>query len=354
MLPISKPRGAAAARHYYKQDDYHPERGRITGEWFGEGARKLGLEGNVLQRDFENMLRGRDPHDHSQLVETARANGKHRGGWDATFSAPKSLSIQALAGEDYRLFDAHREATLSALTAIEEHVQTRDHGKRVTSGNMVAAVFEHYSSRAGDPQLRSHGFVMNLTLRADGEWRAIEPRTLFQAQHLGTEVYRDTLAEHVQALGYEIVRDERGRHGEWELAGYDREVIMAFSQRRQEIERDLSDNGIGHGAHAQQLAAYRTRAEKLHTNEHELQAEWQERAQSLSLDVRAMTERAYDRQYERQHEWIRQQQEERPDVEQQRALDKEHEERQRRARVIDQLEQVEQEREQDRGWGWGR
>jgi conjugative relaxase-like TrwC/TraI family protein len=300
VLTISKARDAGAARHYYKRDDYHSERGRITGEWFGKGAAELGLEGNVLQRDFESVLSGKDPHDHSRLVEAARANGKHRGGFDATFSAPKSISLQALIGDDYRLFDAHRHAVHAGLAAMEEHVETRNRGKRETSGNMVAATFEHYSSRAGDPQLHTHAFVMNMTQRDDGQWRAIEPRTLFQAQHLGTEVYRDTLAKEVQQLGYEI--SERGEHGAFELAGYSRETIMSFSQRREQIEQDLADNHIGRGARAQQLAAYRTRAEKSYANAQELKAQWRARAHGMGLDVASMTTAARVRQQEHQQE----------------------------------------------------
>jgi conjugative relaxase-like TrwC/TraI family protein len=168
MLTVSKARDAGAARHYYKKDDYHSERGRVTGEWFGRGATELGLEGEVRQRDFNALLNGRDPHDGEQRVSAARANGKHRGGWDATFSAPKSISLQTLLpGGDERLYEAHHYAVHAGLRAIEEHVQTRDHGKRVTSGNVVAATFEHYSSRAGDPQVHTHAFVMNLTRRED-------------------------------------------------------------------------------------------------------------------------------------------------------------------------------------------
>jgi hypothetical protein len=176
--------------------------------------------------------------------------------------------------------------------------------------------------------------------------------TLFQAQHLGTEVYRDVLAREVHQLGYEIT--ERGERGEWELKGYDRNTLMKFSQRREQLERALSDTGIGHGAHAQQLAAYRTRAEKRHANEHELQTEGQERAQGLGLDVRALTEQARARQYERPHEHEQKHEWTFTDTAYDRERGEQRYERNARPRSVREQERAAQDQERDRGLEWGR
>ena len=48
-----------------------------------------------------------------------RKNGKHRAAWDATFNAPKSVSLQVLIGGDERLREAHRQAVQHALTELE-------------------------------------------------------------------------------------------------------------------------------------------------------------------------------------------------------------------------------------------
>jgi conjugative relaxase-like TrwC/TraI family protein len=50
---------------------------------------------------------------------------EHRAGWDATFSAPKSVSITALVGGDTRVRDAHRESVRVALKELEPYVQAR-------------------------------------------------------------------------------------------------------------------------------------------------------------------------------------------------------------------------------------
>ena len=74
---------------------------------------------------------------------------EHRAGWDATFSAPKSVSLTALVGGDDRVREAHREAVAAALRELEPYVQARlgGHLTPEPTGNWVAATFEHDSAR---------------------------------------------------------------------------------------------------------------------------------------------------------------------------------------------------------------
>ena len=122
MLVMSKGGlSAAQADTYYQekytQDDYYTEEQRITGQWFGAGAQQLGLQGEVTQDTFRAVLNGRDPRTGEVLVPLAQ-NGKHRAAWDATFNAPKSVSMQVLIGDDQRLRAAHRQAVQQALTEL--------------------------------------------------------------------------------------------------------------------------------------------------------------------------------------------------------------------------------------------
>src|ERR1700754_2734742 len=123
MLVLSKGGlSAAQAEHYYQekysQDDYYSEDQRITGQWFGSGAAELGLQGEVTLEAFRAVLQGRDPRTGQVLVPPTQ-DGKHRAGWDATFNAPKSVSLQVLIGGDERLRDAHRHAVQHALCELE-------------------------------------------------------------------------------------------------------------------------------------------------------------------------------------------------------------------------------------------
>ena len=99
----------------YSQDDYYTEKQRVVGQWFGRGAEELGLSGEVATEDFRAVLRGLRPASGEVLVHKANGYEDRRAGWDATFNAPKSVSIQGLVGDDHRLIEAHRKAVSRAL-----------------------------------------------------------------------------------------------------------------------------------------------------------------------------------------------------------------------------------------------
>ena len=127
---------------------------------------------------------------HRQSIEYQNADGKtvnpveHRAGWDATFHAPKSVSLTALVGGDDRVREAHREAVNVALNELERYTQARIGGNRPaeTTGQFVAAKFEHDTARPVDgyaaPQLHTHAVIFNMTEREDGnDARASGART---------------------------------------------------------------------------------------------------------------------------------------------------------------------------------
>src|SRR5260370_38712018 len=95
-----------------------------------------------------------------------------------------------------------------------------------------------------------------MTRRPDGAWRGLDPVEIYRSQAFATAVYRAELAREIQRLGYAI--SVAGNDGRWELEGYAREQAMAFSPRRQEIERELAKLGIS-GPRPAQTAAHRPR-----------------------------------------------------------------------------------------------
>src|SRR5215469_4510651 len=88
------------------QDDYFSEHQRVVGRWMGKGANALGLGDEVRREDFVALLKGLNPHDGTVLIESH--NGKRLAGWEAQFSCPKSVSLQAILA-DPRLIQAHEE-----------------------------------------------------------------------------------------------------------------------------------------------------------------------------------------------------------------------------------------------------
>lgn len=282
MLTISKPLSAGQARTYHarefasQEQNYWSRDQQGHSEWQGRLAQQWGLQGKVGAEHFARLSEGRHPETEAQLVrhQTAKTyegkNGKevtsveHRAGWDATFSAPKSVSITALVGGDERVRLAHRESVRAALAELEQYTQARIGNIHApeTTGKFVAATFEHDTARPVDgyaaPQLHTHAVIFNVTERDTAETRALQPHEMFVSQRYVTAVYRSELALRLQSLGYEI---ERGKHGQPEIQGYTKEYLEASSPRREQIKDHLRELGID-GAAAAQVAAHRTRDHK--------------------------------------------------------------------------------------------
>jgi len=165
-------------------------------------AQEWGLTGEVTSEQYARLVAGQDPHTGEQLIRSVPAResvnnfgeeittSEHRAGWDATFSAPKSVSLAALVGDDERVRVAHRESVNKALEAIEEYVQARGGGNKpaITTGKMIAAQFEHTAARPDHetgyaaPQLHTHVVIMNMTKTENGQIRSVQPLELFRSQ----------------------------------------------------------------------------------------------------------------------------------------------------------------------------
>jgi len=289
MLTISKPLSAGQAQAYHKEEfanaqgNYYSEGDRIRGEWHGKLSEQWGLRGDVQEENFARLANGQHPITGEQLVRYQAAREyvnqrgetvttmEHRAGWDATFSAPKSVSLTALVGGDHAVRDAHRESVKVALDELEKYVQARIGGNHPaeTTGKWVAASFEHDSARPVDgyaaPQLHTHVVFFNLTETENGETRALQPHELYRSQQYATAIYRSELALHLKELGYEI---EQGRSGQPEIKGYTREYLDASSPRSRQIQEHLAEQGV-RGAGAAQIAAHQTRDDKLPAITHE-------------------------------------------------------------------------------------
>lgn len=124
MLKITKITAAQAKSYYAKDDHYYVQTDTLS-EWMGELAQNLNLKGQVKAVDFEALLEGNLPND-AKLPGKGNDPENRRAGFDATFSAPKSVSIAALL-VDVRLIDVHRRAVKTALEVAEtRYAQDRE------------------------------------------------------------------------------------------------------------------------------------------------------------------------------------------------------------------------------------
>jgi conjugative relaxase-like TrwC/TraI family protein len=291
MLTISKPLSAGQARTYHEREfaaqgqNYWSRDQQGHSEWQGKLAEQWGLHGAVGSEHFARLSEGQHPETGAQLVrhQTSKTyegeygrevtSVEHRAGWDATFSAPKSVSLTALVGGDERVREAHRESVRVALSELERYTQARIGNVRApeTTGKFVAATFEHDTARPVEgyaaPQLHTHAVIFNVTerdieaqngIKNGKQTRALQPQELFASQRYATSVYRSELAVRLENLGYTL---ERGKHGQPEIKGYTKEYLEASSPRREQIKDHLRESGIN-GAGAAQVAAHRTRDRK--------------------------------------------------------------------------------------------
>jgi conjugative relaxase-like TrwC/TraI family protein len=282
MLTISKPLSSTQAQTYHAKEftaaeqNYWKQEDTIQGEWRGKLAEEFGLYGAVGVLEFSRLAEGQHPATGEQLVQHRVAHEyktedgrtvtpvEHRAGWDATFSAPKSVSLTALVGGDDAVREAHRNAVAFALKELEHYTQARIGGHHApeTTGQFVAATFEHDTARPVDgyaaPQLHTHSVIFNMTEREDGTMRALQPRSLFETQQFATAVYQSHLTYQLRTLGYEI---EPGRSGAPEIKGYSQEYLDASSPRRQQIVEAVARSGFS-GPEAAQIAAHNTRDRK--------------------------------------------------------------------------------------------
>jgi conjugative relaxase-like TrwC/TraI family protein len=312
MMTMSRAISAGQALDYYQQeftnskDNYYSEAGEVKGRWSGRLADEWELKGEVTSEQYERLVAGQDPHTGEQLVQAVKARetvnefgekivtSEHRAGWDATISAPKSVSLAALVGDDERVRDAHRESVNEALQGFEEYLQARGGGDKsaITTGKMVAAQFEHTSSRPdrtngyAAPQLHTHIVVFNMTQTDEGKVRSVQPLELYRSQRYATAIYRAHLAEKLQGLGYEIEIDPRT--GAPEIKGFGNEYLQESSPRREEVLKEAEQmkerleregNTVSEKARLKQAAAHNDRASKRYDR-----AEMRQRA--LSMDAK--------------------------------------------------------------------
>ena len=161
---------------------------------------------------FEAVREGLHPESGEFLrprhsADRANAEGgeqsKARSLYDLTFSAPKSVSVQAMVGGDERLVAAHDKAVREALAESEDYAGSRVRlngaNENRTTGNWVVAAYRHDTSRELDPQLHTHAVTANLTYDgAEGRWKALQASGLYERRAYLTEVYRNALANEVR------------------------------------------------------------------------------------------------------------------------------------------------------------
>ena len=246
---------------------YYTDAGTPPGRWLGTGVALLGHEaarrlrdGDVVTEDALRLLLGEglDPITGLRLgkapalyVEPPRHRADEAGsaprrqavaGFDFTFSPPKSVSaLWAVADAGDAVDDRPPRITRPSgmcSTLLERRVAVTRIGTNgvvpVPVPGVIAAAFDHYDSRAGDPQLHTHVVIANHVLGPDGVWRTLYGNPLHKATVALSETYDVMLMDRLHRdFGLEWTRIDRGRDRNTglEIAGVPQVVITAFSSR---------------------------------------------------------------------------------------------------------------------------
>ena len=326
---------------------YYTEKGTPPGYWLGTGVHGLGTidrriepGGTVTEDHLRRLLgQGHDPvtddplglsyfrhrtveervaarvehldpelsaEERATAVERIEAEERERGsrrtvaGYDYTFSVPKSVSaLWAVADPavQARIVGAHHAAVADVVALMERDVAATRVGHagvaQVATRGLIATCYDHYDSRAADPQLHTHVVIANKVQGEDGKWRSLDGRPIHQAVVAISEHYNAVLADHLtRSLETRWEQRERGRdrNPAWEIVGVPDELIAEFSSRSAAIEAE-TDRLIGayraeHGHRPDQRTVLRlrqqatlsTRPDKTHWSLAELTGRWRRRA----------------------------------------------------------------------------
>ncbi|WP_207346339.1 MobF family relaxase [Arthrobacter sp. E3] len=318
---------------------YYVKAGTPPGKWLGSGldgidrrphqavtASDAKAVFSLAQHPDNQTILGR-PHGQTTV---AYRNGEEQqrhavAGFDLTFSVPKSVSVLwALADKDIQqqVFASHHRAVESVLAWLEDqvvHTRTGRNGvAHVGTNGAIASAFDHWESRAGDPQLHTHLVIANrVQRRSDGAWTTVDSRTLYKGIVAASEHYNGLLLDELQrALGTEAdFRSpiEVGRNSGLELTGVDQQLIKEFSNRSRLIDAETdrltqlwtTEHDKRPGATTiiklRQIATLTTRQPKDESPRPltELRASWQQRAIATGKTPRAVVENTIDRSMQR-------------------------------------------------------
>jgi len=240
MITVSQIRGGRGyMERHLSSNDYYSEEETVVGHWRGKSALFLGLEGQeVTAQVFNALAMNRHPEHGDRLRPRDSKVSFH----DFVVSAPKSVSIAVLVGGDERLREAYDECVEKAFARMESFAARRErkgkfHGteETVRTGETIAAVYKHDTSRLLDPQLHTHLVYANVTWdQQAGEWFALQPKFMAEQSRVWIRgrFYRELEAA-CQRLGYRTQRDTEG----FRLLDMPKKLEVIMSQRAVQKKR---------------------------------------------------------------------------------------------------------------------
>lgn len=243
---------------------YVSDGGRAPSMWIGEGAKHLGLDGKVLEKELLNLVDGKSPDGLIQLIKQRDDADVSR---TFTLSPPKSFSaIVALADDETsaKFLDAHKRVTIKAC----EYALTMCFGQQGVNGktkvntDALMCSFTHFTSRAGDFQIHEHVLTLLMGLREDEKWQKVVTDAMFNNRVAIGQIYQNELAMEVKAMGFEIDEEILEDGKAFKIVGITDEICDKASKRSKEIDAYIEKKGWQNTHENRMLAAEQSRKAK--------------------------------------------------------------------------------------------
>ncbi|WP_306766464.1 MobF family relaxase [Planctomonas deserti] len=281
--------------------------GRAYPAYLGHSDRSTSGIGGLSEQPAAGSRLGAAPSKPGEEDVAARRR-RAVAGYDFTFSIPKSASVLwgiADAQTQAKIADAHHDAVTAALSFLEREVAATRTGASGVDGaiaqvdvrGIIAAAFDHFDSRAGDPHLHTHVVISNKVQTVlDGRWRSLDGRPMHAAVVALSELHEGLFADAMtRALGVQWEMRERGRdrHPAWAIDSVPEALVAEFSTRSRHIDVRtdalISEYVTAHGRRPNPTTIMKLRAQatistrpakEVHSLA-ELTAEWRDRAERL-------------------------------------------------------------------------
>lgn len=232
---------------------YYNASGTPSGRWIGSGLGMINKKAGeiALEEDVSTLYdRLANPENGETLTRAKKENivkGKVVGGFDLTFTMPKSVNILWASGDENirrTIMRCHEEAISESLKWFEENEAYARVGAggaaKVRANGVTAVSFTHWDTRDHDPHLHSHVLVSNFVTRPDGTIGALDGKSLLRNTVDISERHDSLLMDRLtRELGVQWRYRETGgaKAAVYDIDGIDDDLIEHFSQRRAAVTR---------------------------------------------------------------------------------------------------------------------
>ncbi len=231
-------------KHLSTADYFIAENGPKQGVWIGSLADKLNMGGvGISKKDFDHFLAGdltqmgkvTDPTiPHEKLKRVRESQLLYT---EFAYTAPKSFSVAAALDE--RLKPELFAAVSQELRWFENAVSVRDRrgdlagtNQTVHTGNFIAALFQHETSRTNDPNMHVHSLIGNMSWDAGRkELLALHFGDMLELRKTLDARIHNNLAARTAAFGYHV---EVAKNG-FGIREVPIEAVEMFSVRHRQV-----------------------------------------------------------------------------------------------------------------------